>query len=62
MTPDTSPNKWVVTLTVMLGTLMAALDTSIVNVAMPHMRGTLNASVEEIAQSLPACLLQCSKH
>ncbi len=48
MTPDTSPDKWVVTLTVMLGTLMAALDTSIVNVAMPHMRGSLNASVEEI--------------
>ena len=28
---------------------MAALDTSIVNVALPHMRGALDASVEEIA-------------
>lgn len=40
--------KWMITLTVMTGTIMAALDMSIVNVAMPHMRGTLGASVEEI--------------
>jgi len=32
----------------MTGTLMSSLDTSIVNVALPHMRGTLSASVEEI--------------
>jgi DHA2 family multidrug resistance protein len=32
----------------MTGAMMAALDTSIVNVALPHMRGTLGASVEEI--------------
>ena len=32
----------------MTGTVMAAIDTSIVNVALPHMRGTLGASVEEI--------------
>ncbi len=37
-----------VTVAVMTGTIMAALDMSIVNVALPHMRGTLGASVEEI--------------
>ena len=42
-------NKWLVTVTVMTGAMMAALDTSIVNVALPHMRGALDASVEEIA-------------
>lgn len=42
------PNKWMITITVMTGTIMAALDVSIVNVALPHMRGTLSASVEEI--------------
>ncbi len=42
-------DKWIVTLTVMVGTIMAALDGSIVNVALPYMRGTLGASVEEIA-------------
>jgi DHA2 family multidrug resistance protein len=40
--------KWLITLTVMTGTIMAALDMSIVNVALPNMRGTLSASVEEI--------------
>jgi DHA2 family multidrug resistance protein len=41
-------HKWMVTVTVMTGTIMAALDISIVNVALPHMRGSLGASVEEI--------------
>lgn len=42
------PNKWLITLTVMTGTIMSALDTSIVNVALPYMRGNLGASVEEV--------------
>ncbi|OPY73015.1 MAG: Multidrug export protein EmrB [Syntrophorhabdus sp. PtaU1.Bin058] len=42
------PHKWLVAVTVMTGTLMAALDTSIVNVALPHMSGTFGASIEEI--------------
>lgn len=46
---DAGPNKWLITATVILGTLMSALDTSIVNVAIPYMRGSLGASVEEIA-------------
>jgi len=37
------------TLTVMLGTMLSAIDTSIVNVAIPYMRGNLGASVEEIS-------------
>jgi MFS transporter, DHA2 family, multidrug resistance protein len=44
----TKSDKWIITLTVMIGTIMSALDTSIVNVALPYMRGTLGASVEEI--------------
>jgi len=43
------PHKWLVTLTVMTGALMGALDMSIVNVALPHIRGSLGASVEEVA-------------
>jgi MFS transporter, DHA2 family, multidrug resistance protein len=45
--PETG--KWVLTLTVMLGTMLNAIDTSIVNVAVPYMRGNLGASVEEIS-------------
>jgi len=40
--------KWLITLTVMSGMIMSALDMSIVNVALPHMRVSLGASVEEI--------------
>jgi DHA2 family multidrug resistance protein len=42
------PHKWLIALTVMTGNIMSSLDISIVNVALPHMRGTLGASVEEI--------------
>ncbi len=47
-TESSQPNKWVVTVTVMLGTIMAVLDSSIVNVALPDMTASLGASVEQI--------------
>jgi DHA2 family multidrug resistance protein len=43
-----SANKWVITITVMSGAIMSALDTSIINVALPYIRGSLGSSVEEI--------------
>jgi len=43
-----APHKWVVAGTVLTGTFMAVLDSSIVNVALPHMSGTLGATLEEI--------------
>jgi DHA2 family multidrug resistance protein len=46
--PAESVNKWLVTLAVMSGAIMSALDTSIVNVALPYMRGNLGATVDEI--------------
>ncbi len=49
MNSETEVNKWLITITVMTATIMAALDISIVNVALPYMRGNLGASVEEIA-------------
>jgi DHA2 family multidrug resistance protein len=51
------PGKWIVTITVMLGTLMAALDMSIVNVALPQLRGSLGASVEEITWTATGYML-----
>jgi MFS transporter, DHA2 family, multidrug resistance protein len=41
-------NKWVVSFTVLIGTIMAVLDSSVVNVALPNMSGTLGATIEEI--------------
>jgi MFS family permease len=42
------PNKWLVTVSVSFGTLMGAVDVSIVNVALPHIRGAVGATVQEI--------------
>jgi DHA2 family multidrug resistance protein len=47
-TPRPPTNKWLVTISVTFGTLMGALDASIVNVAIPHLRGAVGATVEEI--------------
>ncbi len=41
-------NKWLVTVSITFGTLMGAIDSSIVNVALPHMRGTLGVTLQEI--------------
>ncbi len=40
-------NPWVVTLSVMLATFMEILDTTVVNVSIPHISGNLSASVDE---------------
>lgn len=50
-------NLTMITLTVMTGAIMSALDTSIVNVALPYMRGSMGASVEEIAWVSTAYIL-----
>src|ERR1700737_474400 len=44
-----SAQKWLIALAVMLGTVLEVLDTSIVNVSLPHMQGSFSASVDEIA-------------
>jgi DHA2 family multidrug resistance protein len=49
--------KWLVAVAVMLGTTLEVLDTSIVNVALPHMQGTFSASVDEIAWVLTSYLV-----
>lgn len=41
-------NKWLVTVSVTFGTLMGAIDASIVNVALPHMRGAVGSTLQEI--------------
>ena len=40
--------KWTVAISIAFGALMATIDTSIVNVAMPQIRGQLGASLQEI--------------
>jgi MFS transporter, DHA2 family, multidrug resistance protein len=40
-------NPWIIAMTVTLATIMEVLDTSIANVALPHIAGSLGASQEE---------------
>src|ERR1700676_4382314 len=55
--PVTPSHKWLVALAVMLGTALEVLDTSIVNVALPHMQGSFSASVDEITWVLTSYLV-----
>ncbi|MCU1230324.1 MAG: Drug resistance transporter EmrB/QacA subfamily [Acidobacteria bacterium] len=48
MTQRPPVNKWLVTISVTFGTLMGAIDASIVNVAVPHLSGSLGATIEQI--------------
>jgi len=41
-------NKWVVAMTVMLGTFVAVMDISVVNVALPHMMGSFGQNLSAI--------------
>ena len=50
-------NPWVIAMTVMLATFMEVLDTSVANVALPHIAGNLSASVDESTWVLTSYLV-----
>lgn len=50
-------NPWVIAGVVMLATFMEVLDTSIANVALPHIAGSLSASVDESTWVLTSYLV-----
>ncbi|HEV3113818.1 MAG TPA: DHA2 family efflux MFS transporter permease subunit [Candidatus Binataceae bacterium] len=50
-------NPWAIALTVTMATFMEALDTSIANVALPHIAGSLAASVDESTWVLTSYLV-----
>lgn len=50
-------NKWLITVTVMLPAIMEIIDTSVANVALPHMQGSLNAGTDEITWVLTSYLV-----
>jgi DHA2 family multidrug resistance protein len=50
-------NPWAIALTVTLATFMEVLDTSIANVALPHMAGSLGASQDEATWVLTSYLV-----
>ncbi len=52
-TPDDGPisaaHKWAITLSVMVVAFMQVLDTSVTNVVLPHLQGSLSAGLEEVS-------------
>src|SRR6201993_2071049 len=56
-TPDGHINPWVIAITVTLATFMEVLDTSIANVALPHISGNLSAGADESTWVLTSYLV-----
>jgi DHA2 family multidrug resistance protein len=50
-------NKWIIALTVMLPTLIEIVDTSVVNVALDHIRGSLSAGIDESTWTITSYLV-----
>jgi len=55
--PGSEINPWAVALTVMLATFMEVLDTSVANVALPHIAGNLSATIDESTWVLTSYLV-----
>ena len=51
------PNRGLITVSIMLATIMQAIDTTIANVALPHMQGSLSASQDQIAWVLTSYIV-----
>jgi DHA2 family multidrug resistance protein len=56
-TASGAPNKTMITIVVMTATVMQVLDTTIANVALPHMQGSLGATQDQIAWVLTSYLV-----
>ena len=50
-------HRGLITVSIMLSTIMQALDTTIANVALPHMQGALSATTEQIAWVLTSYIV-----
>ena len=47
--PISAGRKWAITLTVMVVAFMQILDTSVTNVVLPHLQGSLSAGLDEVS-------------
>ncbi|HYR85369.1 MAG TPA: DHA2 family efflux MFS transporter permease subunit [Terriglobia bacterium] len=62
MAEETNPavppiNPWLIVISVMFGTFMEVLDTTVVNVSLPHIAGNLSATPEEATWALTSYLV-----
>src|SRR5690349_6105393 len=57
MTETKHVNPWIIAVSVMFATFMEVLDTTVVNVSLPHIAGTLSATIAEATWALTSYLV-----
>jgi MFS transporter, DHA2 family, multidrug resistance protein len=57
MTEPRQINPWIVAIAVMFATFMEVLDTTVVNVSLPHIAGSLSATIDEATWALTSYLV-----
>jgi MFS transporter, DHA2 family, multidrug resistance protein len=57
MTDARVVNPWIVAISVMFATFMEVLDTTVVNVSLPHIAGSLSATIDESTWALTSYLV-----
>lgn len=55
--PVKDVNPWIIAISVMLATFMEVLDTTVVNVSLPHIAGSMSASIDEATWALTSYLV-----
>jgi MFS transporter, DHA2 family, multidrug resistance protein len=55
--PNPEVNPWLIAVAVMFGTFMEVLDTTVVNVSLPHIAGSLSVTTEEATWALTSYLV-----
>src|SRR5262245_46203557 len=57
MTEQRIINPWIIAISVMFATFMEVLDTTVVNVSLPHIAGSLSVSIDEATWALTSYLV-----
>jgi MFS transporter, DHA2 family, multidrug resistance protein len=57
LTEDHHINPWLIAVSVMFATFMEVLDTTVVNVSLPHIAGSLSATIDEATWALTSYLV-----
>src|SRR4026208_957418 len=57
MTTQRQVNPWVVAIAVMFATFMEVLDATVAPVSLPHIAGSLSATIEEATWAIPSYLV-----
>ncbi len=60
VTQHDAKNRWPITISIMLATVMNSLDTTIANVALPHIQGSVSASPEQITWVLTSYIVSAA--